>query len=291
MRNSIRINSETCRKDGLCVRICPKVFTEDSKGAVPNVTRPELCNECGHCLLICPAQAITHEAIHPDRVRDVQKDLLPSYSQVDALIKARRSIRNFSEEPVEKELIEKVIDAARFAPSAKNTQSSHYTVIRDAALLRRVASATAEWLGRSAAKLRNPVIRELYLLRGITTREEIGRWIGQFELIARNMKNGIDTILYDAPVLIVFHADRRVRFAEANANLALHNATLAACSLGLGSFYTGYVVSACLHSREIPDTIRIPRRHTVYAGMTLGRIGMGFSRWIDRDPARINWID
>ena len=291
MRNSIRINSETCRKDGLCVRICPKVFTEDSKGAVPYVTRPELCNECGHCLLICPAQAITHEAIHPDRVRDVQKDLLPSYSQVDALIKARRSIRNFSEEPVEKELIEKVIDAARFAPSAKNTQSTHYTVIRDAALLRRVASATAEWLGRSAAKLRNPVIRRLYLLRGITTREEVGRWIGQFELIARNMKNGIDTILYDAPVLIVFHADRRVRFAEANANLALHNATLAACSLGLGSFYTGYVVSACLHSREIPDMIRIPRRHTVYAGMTLGRIGIGFSRWIDRDPARINWID
>ena len=104
------------------------------------------------------------------------------------------------------------------------------------------------------------------------------------------MKDGIDTILYNAPVLILFHADKRVRFAEANANLALHNGTFAACALGLGSFYTGYVVSACIHSREIPDLLQIPRRHAVYAGMTLGHIRIGFSRWIERDPARINWI-
>ncbi|HOC45923.1 MAG: nitroreductase family protein [Syntrophorhabdaceae bacterium] len=291
MTASIRINGDICRKDGLCVRICPKVFTQDREGTVPDISRPEFCNECGHCLLVCPANAIAHDSIHPDRVRQTGKDTLPSFAQVDAMIKARRSIRNFADRPVEKDLIEKVIDAARFAPSAKNTQSTYFTAITGSRTLKQIASMAAGWLGRSAAKLRNPVIREIYLLRGITTREELKRWAGQYEWTGRNMENGIDTILYNAPVLILFHADKHIRFAEANANLALHNGTLAACSLGLGSFYTGYVVAACRHSREIPDLLHIPRRHAVYAGMTLGHIGIGFSRWIERNPARVDWIE
>lgn len=290
-RATIRINGETCRKDGLCVRVCPKVFTQEEDGTVPAVSRPELCNECGHCLLICPADAITIDSIHPSRVRRVPKDPVPSFSQLEAMMKTRRSIRHFSDEPVEKELIENVIDCARFAPSAKNTQSTHYTVVRDPGMLREVASITARWLGRSAQRLRNPIVRKIYILRGLTTSEEFERWVSQFELTARNMKNGINTILYNAPVLILFHAGKHIRFAEANANLAQHNATLAAYGLGLGSFYTGYVVSACRHSREIPDLLRVPRDHTVFAGMALGHALIGFSRWIERDPARIEWIE
>ena len=292
MKNNpvIRIDSALCIKDGLCVRVCPKVFTQQAEGTVPAVSRPEFCNECGHCLLICPADAITHDNIHPSRIRQIPEDPVPSFSQLEAMIKTRRSIRNFSDQPVERELVEKVIDWARFAPSAKNTQSTHYTVVRDPGVLKQVASATAGWLGRSAAQLRNPIVRTIYILRGLTTREEFERWVGQFELIARNMKNGINSVLNDAPVLILFHAKKHVRFAEANANLAQHNATFAAHALGLGSFYTGYVVSACRHSREIPDLLHIPRSHTVFAGMGLGHIRIGFSRWIERDPARIDWI-
>jgi len=205
-------------------------------------------------------------------------------------VRARRSIRNFFEKPVERELIEKVIDAARFAPSAKNIQSTQFVAIDDRETLRRVASLTAAWLGRSAKKLRNPVVRAVYLMRGLTTKEEFGRWVGQFELTARNMEKGIDTILYGAPALVLFHADRSARFAEANANLALQNATFAACALGLGTFYTGYVVSACIHDKAIPEMVGVPKGHRVYAGMTLGHVKIGFSRWIDRDPAKIQWI-
>lgn len=219
------------------------------------------------------------------------EDPVPPFSQLEAMLKTRRSIRNFSDQPVEKELIEKVIDCARFAPSAKNTQSTHYTVVRDSGVLQRVASMTAEWLGRSAAKLRNPIVRKMYILRGLTTSEEFERWVGQFEMTARTMKNGINTILYNAPVLILFHAGKNVRFAEANANLAQHNATLAAYGLGLGSFYTGYVVTACRHSREIRDLLHVPRGHTVFAGMALGHVRIGFARWIERDPARVEWIE
>jgi len=286
----ITIDSEICTKEGLCVRICPKVFTQGEPGSVPEVSRPEFCNGCGHCLLICPSGAIGHRNLGGRVIREVEKDLLPSFPQVQEMVRARRSIRNFFEKPVERELIEKVIDAARFAPSAKNIQSTQFVAIDDRETLRRVASLTAAWLGRSAKKLRNPVVRAVYLMRGLTTKEEFGRWVGQFELTARNMEKGIDTILYGAPALVLFHADRSARFAEANANLALQNATFAACALGLGTFYTGYVVSACIHDKAIPEMVGVPKGHRVYAGMTLGHVKIGFSRWIDRDPAKIQWI-
>jgi nitroreductase/NAD-dependent dihydropyrimidine dehydrogenase PreA subunit len=286
----ITIDSEICRKDGLCVRICPKVFTQAGPGSVPEVSRPEFCNDCGHCLLVCPAGAIGHRNLEGRAIKEVEEDLLPSFRQVQEMVRTRRSIRNFLDKPVERELIEKIIDAARFAPSAKNTQSTQFIAVDHGETLRRIASMTAQWLGRSAKKLRNPLVRAVYLMRGLTTKKEYSRWIGQFELTARNMEGGIDTILYRAPALVLFHADRRLRFAEANANLALQNATFAACALNLGTFYTGYVVSACAHDRAIPEMLGVPKGHRVYAGMTLGQVKIGFSRWIDRNPATIEWI-
>lgn len=47
-------------------------------------------------------------------------------------IKGRRSIRQFTDEPVSHQLLEEVIDVARFAPSWKNTQISRYVAVEGA---------------------------------------------------------------------------------------------------------------------------------------------------------------
>ncbi|MEN6615232.1 MAG: nitroreductase family protein [Syntrophorhabdus sp.] len=279
---AISINPDKCRRDGLCVRICPKVFSAGTQDTVPVAERPQFCNGCGHCLLICPAGAIELRDIAADRIHTIQSSLLPSFEQVREMIRARRSIRNFLEKRVSQECIDRIIDAARLAPSAKNMQSTRFTIIEDPAVLNSIAVTTAQWLGRSARKLRNPVIRSLYLIRGMATKDDLERWVGQYELTAQNMKKGMDTILYKAPLLILFHAGRKVRFAEANANLALQNATFAGQALGIGSFYTGYVVSACTYEKTIPDMLRIPRDHRVYAGLAMGHPRITFDRWIDR---------
>ena len=46
-------------------------------------------------------------------------------------IKERRSIRRFADKPVPRELIEEVVEVARFAPSWKNTQIARYIVVDD----------------------------------------------------------------------------------------------------------------------------------------------------------------
>lgn len=49
---------------------------------------------------------------------------------IDA-IKERRSIRKYKSDKVSKATIEKIIEAARYAPSWKNSQTARYTVITD----------------------------------------------------------------------------------------------------------------------------------------------------------------
>ncbi|OPX99604.1 MAG: Ferredoxin-1 [Syntrophorhabdus sp. PtaU1.Bin002] len=286
----VTIDPQRCKKDGLCVRICEKVFAQAVEGSPPVVVHEENCNSCGHCVLVCPAGAITQTDCPPEKVHPVRKEILPSYESMREMVVARRSIRTFKKKDVEKEMIERIIDAARFAPSAKNTQSTQFIVVQDKPLLQTLASATAEWLGKIAKQLKNPLMRKLYLLRGEKNAEEVTQWISQFELIVKRMRSGSDPILFNAPALVLFHADQSASFAEANANLAVQNATLIASSLGLGTFYTGYLVAACTRDKAARRLLKLPRNHKAYGGLALGYPEITFSKWVERNPAIITWM-
>jgi len=286
----VSIDPHRCKKDGLCVRVCDKVFAQEAEGSMPVVAHEEHCNSCGHCVLICPVGAITQKDCPPENAHVVRKEILPSYESLKEMIVSRRSIRNFQKRDVEKEVIEKIIDGARFAPSAKNTQSTHFVVMQDRMLLHSVASATAEWLGKTAKRLKNPLLRKLYLLRGEKSAEEVTKWISQFELTAERMRSGSDPILRNAPALVLFYANQSISFAEANANLAVQNAMLIAESLGLGTFYTGYVVAASGRDRTVSRLLALPKNHKIYGGLAIGYPEITFSKWIERNPAKITWM-
>ena len=54
-------------------------------------------------------------------------------------ILTRRSVRKFTDEPVSRELLEKVVALAAYAPSWKNTQISRYLAIEDPAIRNTIA--------------------------------------------------------------------------------------------------------------------------------------------------------
>ena len=61
-------------------------------------------------------------------------------------IKSRRSVRKFTEEKVPHEVLEQLVDLARWAPSWKNTQIARYVAVEDKALINRIAEeATIPW--------------------------------------------------------------------------------------------------------------------------------------------------
>ncbi len=61
-----------------------------------------------------------------------------------AIIKGRRSIRSYRDEDVDDEKINKLLEAARWAPSAGNRQPWHFVVVRDKHIRKRLAAAAFE---------------------------------------------------------------------------------------------------------------------------------------------------
>lgn len=57
-------------------------------------------------------------------------------------IKKRRSIREYKDKAVPRTAIKKIVDAARFAPTARNEQPWEFVAVTDKELLKRIASIT-----------------------------------------------------------------------------------------------------------------------------------------------------
>jgi nitroreductase len=55
------------------------------------------------------------------------------------LIISRQSVRKYSEKPVEKEKIERIVEAGRMAPSACNAQPWKFIVVTDPELIQEIA--------------------------------------------------------------------------------------------------------------------------------------------------------
>ena len=286
----IRVNAELCQGCGRCVEICPGgVLEQGAPGAPPEAVRNDLCIACGHCLAICPDDALRHVSLSSEAIGQIDETLLPSGDQVFELIRARRSIRTFRGERVEKELVQRVIDAAHFAPSAHNFQGTEFTVVQDRTVLDDIVRLTVSFLDKTRKQLRNPLTRALFGLIAANELKGALPLLPDFDMVVEAANAGKDPILRGAPCLILFHADPAVSYPDKSAQLALHNATLAAQAFGLGSFYTGYVVGACERDKRIPRSLSLPRRHRVYGGMALGYPKLKFSKWVDRKPARITW--
>lgn len=68
------------------------------------------------------------------------------------VVRRRRSVRAYRPDPVEEEKLERVLEAARLAPSAANRQPWHFLVVRDAALRARLLEAySQEWFAAAPA--------------------------------------------------------------------------------------------------------------------------------------------
>lgn len=129
-------------------------------------------------------------------------------------ILTRRSTRRFSERIPERELIEKVIEAGRHAPSGGNNQTTHLIVLSD----RKMLAELAEIVMDEFAKME--VTKNLYSsLRNSIAASKMGNYIFH----------------YNAPILIVAANKKGYVNAMADSSCALENMMIAANALDLGS--------------------------------------------------------
>jgi nitroreductase len=73
-----------------------------------------------------------------------------SPESVLALLQGRRSIRRYRPDPVPEEMVEQLLEAGRWAPSASNRQPWAFIVVQDEAVRRQVAQQAAYYVIRWA---------------------------------------------------------------------------------------------------------------------------------------------
>ena len=138
------------------------------------------------------------------------------------IVRDRRSIRKYKDVPVEREIIDQILDAARLAPSWKNQQCWRFLVLTDAEKRAKVLEAFPDDNpGKKAIGMAPAII----VVCGNPAESD--------------RENGIDYFVADVAI-------------------AFEHLCLAAHALGLGTCWMGWYDEARIkHALGIPDDIRI----------------------------------
>jgi nitroreductase len=137
-----------------------------------------------------------------------------------SVIRRQRAHRAFTDEPVPDEVVERVLEAATFAPSAENTQPWVFIVVRDADARARIGELNRQAWERGGREFSRPRLSP--------------------EVFAK-VEAGATGGIANAPVLVVVGGDTsRCVEAVLQASVwpAVQNLLLAAQALGLGASLT-----------------------------------------------------
>jgi len=200
----ITVNHVTCNQDGICADVCPAGIIELKEGApIPIDDANELCIRCGHCVAICPTASLTHMDIPLESCTPIKKEFGITHEQTVQFLRSRRSIRQFKDRPVDKAVLKRLIDIARYAPSGHNLQPVEWLVLGHRADLKRLSGIVVDWMR--------------WMLENMT---EVALSMHMDRTIVR-YENGYDVVLRDAPAVIVANAHKENRVAPAACNIAL----------------------------------------------------------------------
>ncbi len=165
------------------------------------------------------------------------------------VVRRQRACRAFSDEPVDDATVERVLEAATFAPSAENRQPWVFVVVREAERRAAIGDLTRRaWEGGGRAH------SESRLSPALLADVEAGAQGG----------------VAGAPVLVVVGGDTGrgdPRVIEASVFPAIQNLLLAATALGLGSSLTTLPL---VFGEELAQAVALPPEVRALAVVPLG---------------------
>ena len=270
----ISVDREKCNQDGICVNECPaRIIVIDPKEGYPIPTSDfkDFCLKCGHCVSICPTEALRLDWLVPGNCPPIKKELGVTPEQAEQFLCGRRSIRAFKEKNVPRDVLEKLLQVACSAPSAKNQQPWHWTVVQEPAEVRRLAGMVIDAMRAS-----------------IRVNREAATTMG-FPRVIASWDQGYDRVCRGAPHLIVVHADKNWVFGAEDTALALSLLDLYATSLGLGACWAGYVYKTVNAYPPLFEALGLPADHLAFGAMLIGYPKFKYRRIPVRNRPRVTW--
>lgn len=276
---SISVNPATCIRCGGCQDVCPAhVFSLSDMGVTTQYE--EHCIDCGHCIAVCPTDSVRHSGLDVDAFIPIDKDKEIPEDLVYQFLRGRRSCRTYSKKVPSREMLEKLVDAARFAPTGHNYQNVSLMVITDAGMIKKLSGLVAVFFGGLAAMMEeNPDAFDEKLL---------GFQHG-FKMAHEFYTEGKDRVFRGAPVVILTSGEKSEASAAHNCHNALFHIVLMAHALGLGSCINGYFPGAAPHVPEIGEILALPEGHELFGCVTVGYPTREYKKLPARNAADVTW--
>ena len=178
------------------------------------------------------------------------------------LIKTRRSTRRYQDRAVEAALLDQIIEAGRYAPSGGNSQTTHFFVLTDQAVLAELAA----------------LVKREFSQMDVTP--------GMYRSLAQAItasKGESYVFHYNAPVLIVTANQKDYGNNMADCACALENMMLMANALNLGSCW----INQLRWLNENDAINRVFRRYGLSEGERIyGAVSIGYAQTDNGVPVR-----
>ncbi len=268
----ITIDENKCIGCGLCAKDC---FTKDIEVIGHKAKSKKIrCIECGHCIAVCPKNAVILEDYPMSDILEYEKGRFElDENQYLRELKYRRTIRQFSKKQVETHKIEKIIEAGRYSPTGGNLQNVSYCVVRDDIDL-----------------LRNMAIDELNKIANLSDEEKEKLNISWYGDMWKQMyldyhdENRKDGLFFDAGTVILVLSK-----SVQNACIAAAHMETMVYAQGLGMLYSGFFTRAVAHSKEMKEYLKLHQGQDVVACLVVGYPSVKYQRTVPRKEAKVVW--
>jgi nitroreductase len=244
------------------------------EGGYPEIAESKevACRLCGHCVAVCPHGALSHKAIRVEDSPVIKKELAISEAQAVQFLRSRRSIRSYADKPVEKENIQRLIEVARYAPTGSNSQLVEWVVISGNARIHEIAALAVRRLHEMLDEDPSIAMAGSYLPTALA-----------------DFDAGYDSILRNAPALVIASAPVEATNGMADLTIALSYLDLLAPVMGLGTCWAGLLQRAILYSPSFKESLGVPPAHPYHYPMMLGYPKVKFYRLPERKPPKITF--
>ncbi len=265
------IDYDKCVACEACVSECPAVLfhVEGSGGKILYEDPKRWCINCGHCIAVCPEDAILYENFKDDPISFPEvphPEKLVSYDALYKVFRAKRSIRQYKSDPVPVNLLKKVFEAMQYAPSGSNMRSWKFRVVSDPAKLAELSKTI------QGAILENPTLSMAY-----------------GEKLPERVAMGRDPIFLGAPHVVFLYSPMDMDIEGNNTGIIFTYGMLAAQALGIGSCWIGLAQIPLAKNRKLQKIVGI--RGKCWGVMTLGFPDVEYHRCPPRTPLDVKGLE
>ena len=259
------IDRGKCIGCGLCAADCPaeKLTVTDGKA----VYTPG-CIQCGHCVAVCPRAAVSIPEYDMADVEEYDRETFT----VDPenflhAVKFRRSIRNYREEAISREVLERILEAGRYTATAKNRQACRFIVLQEE------LPAFREYLWGQMPELAEEM------------KKTAPHYSMMFKFMYRRQRKDPkdDPLFFNAPACIFIAADNPL-----DGGLAAANIENMAVAEGAGVLYSGYIQRITEGWKPLKEWLGTGDT-PVACWMLIGYPAVAYKRTAPRKKADIIW--